>query len=845
MRVKPRLPRALLDQVQDLGTKNSGSKQSLHNIGARTRKERRRQDRLQQKQTRRERPSFNRRSDDFSDSSASGDDDDEPETTHNAKPAQSPVSLKSKPSTSKAPTTSAIDTPPTESPAPKRPAVRKAVADRLDEDDEEIAELEKKLNIKSKKLPSGFKEDNLDWLLEGLDSEDEEREKDRQYLAEKRGIKRKRDESEPERGASRHNNIARPNEVGEITEDSEDDILSEDDLPSDFDGSSEDTDMEDPTGDWSGFSSDDEVSRAKPPAPVKPDPTRPAIPSGQAAKYIPPAQRRQLSSLPTDDVLRKKIQGQVNRLTEPSMLQIVKSIEDLYRDHPRQSVTSTFTTLVLASISNEVNTKETFFTLYGGFVAALYKILGTDFGAYFVQSLVEEFDKCYGEALEASDDTPASSSKKQVNDFVSLLAELYNFGVIGSTLIFDFIRIFVSDVAELNAELLLRVVKSSGPQLRQDDASSLKDIVSMLNTSVAKVGSERLSTRFKFMVETLTNLKNNKTRKANDSSVVASEAIVRMKKTLGTLSNRSLRASEPLRPSLKDIRDVDKNGKWWLVGASWRNDMAQEGDPEDGKGEGLFQVVETEEVTNFLQLAREQRMNTDIRKAIFVAIMSAEDYTDAREKLFKLRLKRNQEREIPHVLLHCCGNEGQYNPYYTLIAQQLCSQHSLRMTFQFSLWEVFRKMGEEDDMNRGNPDLPDHDEDGDDKMPLRKVINLAKLYGYLVAHGALSLTILKTLHLVSLQPVTKNFLEIFFITVFAEIRGRYPKSSSKRDARVRELFTNTENPSLARGLEYFLKKNVAASDITSGKKEREAVRRGCAVAEEVLKTAVLDGMEEV
>lgn len=62
------------------------------------------------------------------------------------------------------------------------------------------------------------------------------------------------------------------------------------------------------------------------------------------------------------------------------------------------------------------------------------------------------------------------------------------------------------------------------------------------------------------------------------------------------------------------------------------------------------------------------------------------------------------------------------------------------MTFQFSLWELFRKMGEEDEMGGGDSLM---DEDEDDQMPLRKIVNLAKLYGYLIAQGSLSLTILK------------------------------------------------------------------------------------------------------
>lgn len=45
----------------------------------------------------------------------------------------------------------------------------------------------------------------------------------------------------------------------------------------------------------------------------------------------------------------------------------------------------------------------------------------------------------------------------------------------------------------------------------------------------------------------------------------------------------------------------------------------------------------------------------------------------------------------------------------------------------------------EDDGASGGP----IEEDEDDELPLRKMVNLAKLYGTLVAEGALSLHILK------------------------------------------------------------------------------------------------------
>ena len=115
-----------------------------------------------------------------------------------------------------------------------------------------------------------------------------------------------------------------------------------------------------------------------------------------------------------------------------------------------------------------------------------------------------------------------------------------------------------------------------------------------------------------------------------------------------------------------------------------------------------------------------------------------QDFQDACERLLKLRLKKNQEREIPRVLLHCCGGEQVYNPYYALIARRLCAQHTLKMTFQFCLWDFFRNLGEDDGGYEGG-----QAEEEDEDIPMRKIVNLAKFYGTLIAEGALTLNVLK------------------------------------------------------------------------------------------------------
>lgn len=77
-------------------------------------------------------------------------------------------------------------------------------------------------------------------------------------------------------------------------------------------------------------------------------------------------------------------------------------------------------------------------------------------------------------------------------------------------------------------------------------------------------------------------------------------------------------AHEPLRVSLQDLHSADTKGKWWLVGAAWG------GDPLVDRRETGPTVVQVDSDNTLLKLARKQGMNTDIRRSIFVVLMSSD-----------------------------------------------------------------------------------------------------------------------------------------------------------------------------------------------------------------------------
>lgn len=404
---------------------------------------------------------------------------------------------------------------------------------------------------------------------------------------------------------------------------------------------------------------------------------------------------------------------------------------------------------------------------------------------------------------------------------------------------------------------LLTDLPASGPQLRQDDPSSLKDIVLMIQPAVAQAGEAALSVRTKFMIETITDLKNNRMKTGATASAVMSEHVTRMRKILGSLNSRTLRATEPLRVGRMDILNSSKKGKWWLVGASWKEDptagLVNDADELSLPGEEIDDDIIGQD-TDLPQLARAHRMNTDVRRAIFIAIMSATDYRDAHLRLVKLRLKRNQELEIPRVLIHCAAAEDAHNPYYTLIARKMCSERKIKVAFMFALWDVFKRMGErgDDDGDGSDGDFDNEDEEGKEKLNTSAIVNLAKMYGTLVADGGLSLGILKTLNFAYLQTKTSTFVELLLVTVILQTQqknGKQKKPSKEneqdnekpgdqRDERaLASIFLKcSETPQVVKGLIFFLRKTVSKTDIVASTKDRKTVHWGCKVATRALRS---------
>lgn len=330
------------------------------------------------------------------------------------------------------------------------PKVPRETRSQLLTDDAEIAALEKALGVKGDgALPKPFAEDGLDLLLEGLDGSSVKSDPltaKRKQSGDEEWLRRKRQKATHPNSSAQH-----------AREDSVPRNISDDDSANSesFEGD------EMSLGDNNSKFSDSSTKRSLLPKhtpKARENPYRPPVVCSReqaTPKYIPPTLRAEDPSISKDLTrLRRQLQGLLNRLSEANLLSILQDVEKIYRCNPRQHVSSTLLDLLTGLLCDPTSLQDTFIILHAGFIAAMYKVIGTDFGAQAIQRIDSAFVEFY-----ESESKEGSNGRRTAN-LVSLLAQLYTFQVISSNLIYDFIRLFLENVTETSAELVLKIMRS-------------------------------------------------------------------------------------------------------------------------------------------------------------------------------------------------------------------------------------------------------------------------------------------------------------------------------------------------------------------------------------------------
>eukprot|EP00889_Picochlorum_renovo_P000775 jgi/Picre1/27805/NNA_000769.t1 len=429
-------------------------------------------------------------------------------------------------------------------------------------------------------------------------------------------------------------------------------------------------------------------------------------------KYVPPALRKRTGEVENilnttneqEMAVRKRVRGLINRVAEANLEGIVSELSDMYKNEGRTYVSQSLSHELITAATDGPRASERFAIVAATCVASVAASTESS-------EVIATFLSHVGMALEKS---LSSQDSLSCSNLVRLLGCLFLAKAIKPDIMFDVLDSWGEAFSDEHVVSIAGLLTVAGLALRKADPSQMKNFVVNIHEKASNRGT--ITTRARVMLDLV----------VDNVDAVA----------VGGISWNKI------------IDPHSKKGFWWiptLQDTIGKHQETRDAEVTQGNDARDDLASNNDGDASLLALASKLRMSTDTRKSIFLAVMGGEDAIDAAEKLLRLNLKGQQEREIVRVTVECSLHENAWNPYYGLLLSRLCQlAKGHRVTLQYCIW--------------------DHVKDCD-RMNARKIAIFSKLAAFVVTSKTLPLaSIVKVSSLSSSEMDAKELLlwRLFF-----------------------------------------------------------------------------------
>ncbi|MCO5563136.1 hypothetical protein L7F22_016772 [Adiantum nelumboides] len=208
-------------------------------------------------------------------------------------------------------------------------------------------------------------------------------------------------------------------------------------------------------------------------------------------------------------------------------------------------------------------------------------------------------------------------------------------------------------------------------------------------------------------------------------------------------AEKALQADPNFAENEKKYEDIKKD----ILGESSSDD---DDDGDNGSGQSSDDDEDDEDAEEEMQMKIRDETETNLvnlRRTIYLTIMSSVDFEEAGHKLLKIKLEPGQEMELNIMLLECCSQERTYLRYYGLLGQRFCMINSI---YQKNFDNCFMKQYSM--IHR---------------LETNKLRNVAKFFAHLLGTDALPWTVLVYIKLT--EEDTTSSSRIFIKILFQEL----------------------------------------------------------------------------
>ncbi|KAI1413687.1 MIF4G-domain-containing protein [Hypoxylon sp. FL1857] len=469
--------------------------------------------------------------------------------------------------------------------------------------------------------------------------------------------------------------------------------------------------------------------------------------------YIPPARLRALQAQITDktskeyqrmawEALKKSINGLINKVNVSNIKHIVPELfqENLVRGRglfcrsimKAQAASLPFTP-VLAAMAAIVNTK-------------LPQV-----GELLVKRLVIQFRK----AFKRNDKAVCLSS-------TMFIAHLVNQQVVHEMLAAQMLILLLQKPTDDSVEIAVGLTKEVGQHLEEMSPAIANIVFDQFRNILHEADIDK---RVQFMIEVLFQVRKDKFK---DNPAIKEELDLIEEEdqiTHRVELSADLDVEDGLNIFKFDPEWEENEAAYKRLRAEILGEGSDDEDDEDDEDESSEEEDEEQKAMEI-----KDQSNTDLvnlRKTIYLTIMSSMDPEECVHKLMKINLPTGQEPELPSMVVECCSQEKTYSKFFGLIGERFAKINRLWSDLFTQSFEKYYETIHRYETNR-----------------LR---NIARFFGHMLASDAIGWHALSIIHLNEEETTSASriFIKILFQEISEEL-GMKKLQERMRDEQLQE-----------------------------------------------------------
>ena len=487
--------------------------------------------------------------------------------------------------------------------------------------------------------------------------------------------------------------------------------------------------------------------------------------SRSGGTYIPPARLRALQAQITDkkskeyqrmawEALKKSINGLINKVNVSNIKHIVPELftENLVRGRG----------LFCRSIMKAAASSSAFVSIYAT-MAAIINTKLPQVGELLVHRLIVQFKK----AFKRNDKAVCLSS-------TMFIAHLVNQQVVHEILAAQILLLLLNKPTDDSVEIAVGLMREVGQHLEEMSGPIALAVFDQFRSILHE---QDIDKRVQYMIEVLFQVRKDKYK---DNPAIKEELDL-----VEEEDQITHRASLDDDVDVQDKLNVFKfDDEWEEHEEAYRKLKAEILGEAEGSDDAEYESGESsddEEAKEENELEIKDQTNADLtnlRRTIYLTIMSSLDFEEAVHKLLKVNLPVGQEAELPSMVVECCSQERTYSKFYGLIGERFAKLNRLWTDlFERSFATYY------DTIHR---------------YETNRLRNIARFFGHLLSSDAVGWHVLSIVHLNEEETTSSSriFIKILFQDL-AEVLGMPKLQARFKDDLLRTKFDGvfpTENP---------------------------------------------------